>query len=227
MQSFSRRQFLYSLSTLAAGMSATLLQAKSANAAPIALASDQALAQLMVGNQRYVSRKKMHLNQTQIRLKEVAESQHPFAVILGCADSRVPPEILFDRGLGDLFVVRVAGNTLDEATLASIEYAVRNLAVPLVMVLGHERCGAVTAVLENQPLPGHLSQFAAAILPAIEASAQEEGDRLDNAVRANIRFVTAQLRASTPVLAEQVEANQLKVVGARYDLDTGRVEVIA
>ncbi len=227
MQSSSRRQFLYYLSTLAAGMSATLLQAKSANAAPIALTPDQALAQLMVGNQRYISRKKMYLNQTQTRLQEVAQSQHPFAVVLGCADSRVPPEILFDRGLGDLFVVRVAGNSLNDATLASIEYAVKNLAVPLVMVLGHERCGAVTAVLENQPLPGHLSQFAAAILPAIEASAQEEGDRLDNAVRANIRFVTAQLQASTPVLAEQVQANQLKIVGARYDLDTGLVEVIA
>jgi carbonic anhydrase len=213
---------------MAAGMSATLLQAKLANAAPIApLTADQALEHLLIGNQRYISRKKMYLNQTQSRLQEVAQGQHPFAVILGCADSRVPPEILFDRGLGDLFVVRVAGNSLNDSTLASIEYAVRNLAVPLVMVLGHERCGAVTAVLEKQELPGHLSQFAAAILPAIEASAQEEGDRLDNAVRANIRFVTAQLRASTPVLAERVEAKQIKIVGARYDLDTGRAEVIA
>ena len=136
--------------------------------------------------------------------KELEAGQHPFAVILSCADSRFPPELLFDQGLGDLFVVRVAGNIVDDAVLGSIEYAVTHLGAKLVMVLGHEKCGAVSAAVEGGMAAGHISALVAAIQPSVEASGKEPGDRVHSCVIANARRVAQQVRESEPVLKDAV-----------------------
>jgi carbonic anhydrase len=159
-------------------------------------------------------------------MRAIAAGQHPFAIILGCADSRVPPEIIFDQGLGDLFVIRVAGNILDDAILGSIEYAVEELGTALVLVLGHERCGAVAATVKHAEVVGHISTLINAIQPAVDRAKNEPGDLLDNAVRANIELVVAQLKSSMPV-ADLVLKNKLTVVGAQYNLKCGSVDLIA
>jgi carbonic anhydrase len=159
-------------------------------------------------------------------MRAIAAGQHPFAIILGCADSRVPPEIIFDQGLGDLFVIRVAGNILDDAILGSIEYAVEELGTALVLVLGHERCGAVAATVKHAEVVGHISTLINAIQPAVDRAKNEPGDLLDNAIRANIELVVAQLKSSMPV-ADLVLKNKLTVVGAQYNLKCGSVDLIA
>lgn len=188
--------------------------------------ASHALDKLIAGNQRYVTGQLVHHHQSGNRMRAIASSQHPFAIILGCADSRVPPEIVFDQGLGDLFVIRVAGNILDDAILGSIEYAVEELGTSLVLVLGHERCGAVAATVKHAAVLGHISTLLNAIQPAVDRAQDEPGDLLDNAVRANIRLVVEQLQSSMPV-AELVQHNRLKVVGAQYKLEHGAVELIA
>src|SRR5713101_2566934 len=158
------------------------------------------------------------------RRAELTKSQHPFAIIVSCSDSRVPPEIVFDQGLGDLFVVRVAGNVIDDHSLGSIEYAVDHLAVRLVVVLGHQRCGAVKAAKETiaakGKAPAHIQSLVTAIQPAVEATAK--GD-LETTVRENVKNVVQALRSSAPVLKAEVDSGELKVVGAYYSLDTGSV----
>jgi carbonic anhydrase len=181
---------------------------------------------LLEGNRRFVQARQRHPDATPRRRREVAGGQHPFAVVLACADSRVAPELLFDTGLGDLFTVRVAGNLLNDENVASIEYAVEHLHVPLVVVLGHERCGAVAAALEKKELPGHLGSLARGLAPAVAAAEGRQGDRLDLAVRANVEHVVQALRASHPILAEHAAKGALRIVGARYDLDTGEVELV-
>jgi carbonic anhydrase len=160
-------------------------------------------------------------------LADVNMSQAPFAVVVACSDSRVPPELLFDRGLGDLFIIRLAGNIVDDAALGSIEYAVDHLGTPLVVVMGHKRCGAVTAAVEaadkNEKLPGHLPAIVNAITPAVEQVKGQSGDKVDNAVRANIKLVTAKIKAAEPVVAPAVKAGKVRVLGAYFDLDDGRV----
>ena len=192
--------------------------------------STSALRELLEGNARYVAAKLTYRDQTPERRAEVAVAQHPFAVIFGCSDSRVPAEIVFDQGLGDLFVVRVAGPVLDDAVLGSLEFAALELKVPLILVLGHERCGAVTATLtalDNGTLPpGHMSHLVDSISPAVKRARGRPGDALDNAVRANVELVVEKLRTSRQVLAGQVSSGKLRIVGARYDLETGRVDVI-
>jgi carbonic anhydrase len=185
-----------------------------------------ALEKLIAGNQRYATDELLHHHQSSRRMRAVATGQHPFAVILGCADSRVPPEIIFDQGLGDLFVIRVAGNILDDAILGSIEYAVEELGTSLVLVLGHEGCGAVAATLKHGAVPGHISTLLNAIQPAVDRAKAEPGNWLDNAVRANIRLVVTQLKSSMPV-AELVQHDRLTVVGAQYNLNCGSVDIIA
>jgi carbonic anhydrase len=192
--------------------------------------STSALRELQEGNARYVAAKLTYRDQTPERRAEVAVAQHPFAVIFGCSDSRVPAEIVFDQGLGDLFVVRVAGPVLDDAVLGSLEFAAVELRVPLILVLGHERCGAVTAaldVVEKGTTPrGHISHLVDAITPAVKRAKGRPGDALDNAVRANVELVVEKLRTSRQVLANQVSSGKLRIVGARYDLESGRVDVI-
>jgi carbonic anhydrase len=188
-----------------------------------------ALDELLAGNQRFVAGQSQHPHQDAARRAETAQGQHPFAVIVGCADSRVPPELVFDCGLGDLFVVRVAGDVCEDAALGSIEYAVEHLGTRTIVVLGHERCGAVDATLKGGELPGHMRAFAAAIAPNVRASGEHaggEGDKLDEAVRANARAIAHQIATCAPILAEFAHKGELKVIAARYDLDTGKVEVL-
>jgi carbonic anhydrase len=158
------------------------------------------------------------------RREELTKSQHPFAAIVGCSDSRVPPEIVFDQGLGDLFVMRVAGNVIDDHSLGSIEYAVDHLAVRLIVVLGHQRCGAVKAAKETiaakTKAPAHIQSLVTAIQPAVEATVKDD---LEATVEANVKNVTQTLRSSVPILKPKVDSGELKVVGAYYSLDTGSV----
>lgn len=187
---------------------------------------DAALKKLMAGNQRFVQHQPQYPDQSAKRLQEVAQAQHPFATILSCADSRVPAEIIFDQGIGDIFDVRIAGNITTPEALGSIEYAVTLLGTPLLMVLGHERCGAVTAAVKNEALPGEIGTFVKAILPAVKRVSQQPGDAVDNAVVANVRYQIEQLQRSS-LLTERVQSGKLKIVGGRYDLDTGTVTMIA
>jgi len=192
------------------------------HAAP--LTADQALATLKAGNEHYVAGRLDHPHANAARMHELAAGQHPCAAVLSCADSRVPPEIVFDQGLGDLFTIRVAGNVAGDTEIASIEYAAEHLDVPLVIVLGHQKCGAVTAAVEAGEAPGHLPSLVNAIRPAVEKTKGMSGDRVANAVRANVQLVVAELRASQPILAERIAKHELRVAGAVYSLDTGRVE---
>ncbi len=187
---------------------------------------DGALSRLLEGNRRFIDAAPSHPNQDVARRALLAGGQEPFAIILCCSDSRVPPEVVFDQGLGDLFVVRVAGNVADEIGLASIEYAAEHLGVRLVMVLGHERCGAVTAAVKGGELPGHLPALMAALQPAVDGNHDPHGDAVEGAMQANIELTARHLRESGPVLSGLVDEGQLKVVGARYDLDTGAVTVV-
>jgi carbonic anhydrase len=192
---------------------------------------DDALKMLMEGNARYVAAKLQHPNLTVDRRNEVAKGQYPYATVLGCADSRVAPEHLFDAGLGDLFTIRVAGNIADDGAIASIEYSVEHLGSTLVVVLGHERCGAVAATVDTVKSgatpPGHLSALIDPIRPAVAKANEKGGDTVDEAVSANATLVAAQLRASDPVLSEMVSHDKIKIVAARYDLDTGEVAFLA
>ena len=183
----------------------------------------QALQELKVGNSHHADHRYRHPHETPIRQHELTAGQHPHAVILGCADSRVPPEIVFDQGLGDLFTVRVAGNVAGDYEIASIEYAVEHLHTPLLVVMGHQKCGAVSAAAEGGKADGHLSELIKAIQPAVDKAKSMPGDVIDNAVRTNVEMVVSQLRTSQPLLSSFVKAGKLRVVGAVYSLDTGKV----
>jgi len=185
--------------------------------------ADDALDRLLTGNKRYISQKQIYPNQTLKRRAELCEGQFPFAVILGCSDSRIPPELIFDQGIGDLFVVRVAGNIIDNVVLGSIEYAVTHLHTPLVMVLGHSKCGAVEATVAGSNLEGHLSDLTAAILPAMNSRQEQTENIIDDTARANAKMVAEQL---TSVLSPWTENEKLMVVPAFYNLDTGLVETL-
>ncbi|MEH2082300.1 MAG: carbonic anhydrase [Nostoc sp.] len=203
-------------------------QAKAAeipSTSPESLSPDAALQKLIEGNQRFIQHHPQYPDQSELRLQEVAQAQHPFATILSCADSRVPAEIVFDQGIGDIFDVRIAGNIATHEAIGSIEYAVVLLGSPLLMVMGHERCGAVTAAVQNQSLLGDISTFVKAIKPAVKKVKDQPGDAVENAVVANVQYQIERLKQSK-LLTEQVESGKLKIVGGRYDLDTGRVTII-
>jgi carbonic anhydrase len=166
----------------------------------------------------------MSAEQAAKRRTELAKSQHPFAIIVSCSDSRVPPEIVFDQGLGDLFIFRVAGNVIDDHGLGSIEYAVDHLNVRLIVVLGHQSCGAVQAAKETiaakGKAPGHIESLVTAIKPAVEATAKDD---LDTTIKANVKHVVQALRSSTPILKAKVDSGDVQVIGGYYSLDTGAV----
>jgi carbonic anhydrase len=187
---------------------------------------DAALKRLRDGNQRFVQHQPLYPDQSLTRLQEIAHAQHPFATILSCADSRVPAEIIFDQGLGDLFDVRIAGNVVTPEALGSIEYAVVLLGTPLLVVLGHERCGAVTAAVQDEPLPGEIGTFVKHIKPAVDRIKGQAGDRVENAVVANVQYQIERLQQTSDLLARRVEAGVLRIVGGRYDLDTGTVTIV-
>jgi len=181
------------------------------------------LRELKAGNDHHVAKRYQHPHQSAARQREIAATQHPHATILSCADSRVVPEIIFDQGLGDLFDIRVAGNVASDIELASIEYAAEHLHSPLVVIMGHQKCGAVTAAAESGEAAGHLPSLLALIRPAIERAKAQPGDLIDNAVRLNVENVVRQVRGSAPVLADMVNRGSLMVVGAVYSLDSGKV----
>ncbi|MEM7348774.1 MAG: carbonic anhydrase [Chloroflexota bacterium] len=191
------------------------------------VSSTTALERLVAGNQRYCTGNMAHPNQNVDRRLAVSNGQQPFAAILGCADSRVPPCVIFDQGLGDLFVIRVAGNILDNSVIGSLEFAVVKLKVSLIMVLGHADCGAVGATVEGKSLPGHLPHVAEAIQPATSYVKHQAGDLIDNTIRANANMVATQLRNSEPILAPQFQADQLDIISAYYDLPSGQVEILS
>ncbi|MFA5803086.1 MAG: carbonic anhydrase [Melioribacteraceae bacterium] len=188
--------------------------------------SQSALQKLADGNKRFAESKAEHINQSAERRTEVAKGQKPFAVIVTCSDSRVPPEIIFDQGLGDLFVIRTAGNIVDDIGLGSIEYAVEHLGVRLIMVLGHEKCGAVDAAVKGGHAEGHIQKLIDEIIPAVEKAKNIKGDLLDNSVKTNVLRIVDQLNSSEPILKEFVHEKKLTVVGARYDLDDSVVAIL-
>ncbi|MEU6314972.1 carbonic anhydrase [Streptomyces sp. NPDC047014] len=189
---------------------------------------ESALGELVAGNGRWRTYHELHPDQTRTVRRTLVAGQHPFAVVLGCVDSRVPPELVFDQGLGDLLTVRSAGEVLDEAVLGSIAYGVLELRIPLVVVLGHQSCGAVAAAVraaEGGPrLPAHMQYLVDQIRPAIDRTLRGAA-RVDAAITANVRLVGARLRAE-PELAAKVAAGSLAVVGARYELTSQRVRLL-
>ena len=180
-----------------------------------------ALAKLKAGNDRFANSKVSSGKPTAAKRAEIAQAQHPFAIILGCADSRTSPEIVFDQNLGDLFVVRTAGNLVDEHALGSIEYAVAHLGARLIVVLGHERCGAVKAALASDTAPGHVQSLVRDIQPAVKATKGREGDATALTIAENARLMAAKVRgeASLGELAKEV-----RIISGVYDLDTGKVK---
>lgn len=187
--------------------------------------SEEALARLLDGNRRYRENHLEHPNQNRERRVELSKAQNPFAVILSCSDSRVPPEIVFDEGLGDLFVIRNAGQIVDDAVLGSAEYAVGHLNVPLIMVLGHSSCGAVKAAVDGLR-EAHLTSIVRTITPAATKARQTPGKLWDNAVKENVRMSVHKLTTAKPILGRAVERQTLRVVGAYYDLTDGSVSVL-
>ncbi|GAB2752836.1 carbonic anhydrase [Streptomyces bullii] len=190
---------------------------------------EEALRALAAGNRRWSTYRERHPDETPDVRRSLTSGQHPFALVLGCIDSRVPPELVFDQGLGDLMTVRSAGEVLDEAVLGSVAYGVLELAIPLVLVLGHQSCGAVKAAVEADEtggrLPAHIQYIADQIAPSIDRT--KEGDpRVDSTIDANVRAVRARL-AAEPDLADKVASGRLAIVGARYELTTQRVHRVA
>ena len=189
-----------------------------------------ALQRLKQGNKRYVEGE-MKRHDFASERGALAGGQNPFAGILSCADSRIAPEYAFDTGRGDLFVVRVAGNFANKDGIASFEYAVEFLGTPLLVVLGHQKCGAVDAAIktvkENAQLPGHLPGLAREIRPAVEDVLNKPGDLLENAIRENVKLNVEALKNAGPVLSKAVKENKIQVVGGVYDLATGHVDWIA
>jgi carbonic anhydrase len=195
-----------------------------------AISPDAALARLVQGNRRYVagtSRKHDFKNERE----PLTRGQNPYAGILSCADSRIAPEYAFDAGRGDLFVCRVAGNFLNNDVIASFEYGVQVLGTPLLMVLGHAACGAVDATIksikDNTTLPGHLPSLVEALSPAVKATLNQPGNALNNAIRQNVLLNVEKLKVATPIISQFVADKKVRVVGGLYQLDTGRVEVLA
>lgn len=180
----------------------------------------------MEGNARFVAGLATHPDQTTERRLALVSGQNPFAIVLTCSDSRVAPELCFDQGLGDLFVIRNAGNVLDDHVIGTMEYAVEHLHVSLIIVVGHEKCGAVTAAVSGGTIPGHIHSITDDLAPAVEQVRNLPGDTVDNAVRANALRVAEILTHVEPILKEAVSTTNLTIVAARYDLETGKIEIL-
>lgn len=186
-----------------------------------------ALNNLLAGNQRFVQEKRLNPHQSKSRLQETVAAQYPFAAILGCADSRVPAEIVFDQGLGDLFVVRVAGNVASQEAIGSLEYATSVLGAQLILVLGHGKCGAVHAAVGDKPLPGRIGVFVEEIKPAVEIARNKAGNLEEAAVITNVQYQAQRLAESSTILRNLVIEGKLKIVGGHYDLATGKVTMVS
>jgi carbonic anhydrase len=229
---FSRRRLIVGAAAATAVLFASVAGAKETKTPPKpqnVLSPDASLERLRKGNARYVDGLSLRHDFKHER-EALAGGQNPYAAILSCADSRIAPEYAFDSGRGDLFVCRVAGNFANDDTIASMEYAVAVLGAPLILVLGHDSCGAVDATIkslgEDKPLPGHMPSLVTAIAPAVKAVLQAGGDTLGKAIRRNVIDNVAKLSAATPILRAAVEARKLRVVGGIYGLKDGRVEMV-
>jgi carbonic anhydrase len=223
-----RRKVLATRLMLLAIAALTITTARGVRAAIHAptMSAEDALKLLLEGNQRFIAGKMEHPNQAPARREEVAKGQHPFAAVLACSDSRTPPEIVFDRGLGDIFTARVAGNVADQVVIESLDYSVTHLGVRLVMVLGHRRCGAVIAAVEGHEVDNEdIGPLLRELRPAVEATRGMPGDPVENAVRENVKLVMRKL-ATSPELSAMVKSGELKVVGGVYDLTTGTIEML-
>jgi carbonic anhydrase len=228
----SRRDLLRSAATTAAAVAgaATVLGApRSLFAAeaethfyPEVQTPDEAIARLMEGNKRFVAGNVQAPNRNMARLKEVAAGQKPFAAFLGCADSRVPIEIVFDQGFGDLFVTRIAGNVADPAIIGSLEFGTLVLGAKVLCVLGHSKCGAVDATIKGQEVPGQIST----LYQHIRRAAKEAKGDLTGAIRRNVQIQAEILEEASPVLAKLMREGKLKIVGGVYDLDSGLVTMV-
>jgi carbonic anhydrase len=230
----SRRGLLRFFGAATTGLAlAGTARAKEAKAPPKpqnVVSPDASLELLMSGNKRYVEGDSRRHDFKRER-EALVGGQNPYAGILSCADSRIAPEYAFDSGRGDLFVCRVAGNFANDDTIASMEYAVAILGTPLIMVLGHDACGALDATIkslkDNSTLPGHLPSLVRSLTPAVKAASGSPGDQLGNAIRQNVIDNVAKLKSATPILSAAVEQRKLKVVGGIYRLRDGRVEMIS
>jgi carbonic anhydrase len=214
---------------LALGGSGSAKEAKAPPKPQNVLSPDASLERLLQGNQRYVDGVSRRHDFKHER-EALVGGQNPFASILSCADSRIAPEYAFDSGRGDLFVCRVAGNFANNDTIASLEYSVAILGAPLILVLGHEACGAVDATIKSlkdgTTLPGHLPSLVTALAPAVNAVSQQPGNLLDNATRKNVIDTIEKLKSATPILSAAIEQRKLRVVGGIYRLKDGRVYML-
>ncbi|WP_013321527.1 carbonic anhydrase [Gloeothece verrucosa] len=190
--------------------------------------SEQALAQLMAGNKRFVAGKSKYPNQNLTRLQQVALGQKPFAAVLSCADSRVPVEIIFDQGFGDIFVVRDAGNIATDEEIGSLEFGTLVLGAKVLLVIGHEACGAVVSTLKGAEVPGSISSIIEAIEPAVATykGQQDNKQAVRQAVEANVRYQVKTLEKS-PVLSKLIQEGKLKIVGAYYSLSTREITLVS
>ena len=234
LSTVSRREFF----TLAAAAGLSLassqeLQAVAPQAPGKSINPDQALRELIDGNARFVKGQTTAPRRSPADFNRLATAQYPEAVIVSCADSRVAPEILFDVGIGDIFVIRVAGNVINDAGVAvkgSIEYAIAELNVPLIVVLGHSGCGAVKAAMQHidakDSLPGSINGLVELVKPAVAQSKGEAGDPLENAIRKNVQIGVERLKVLQPIIGPKVSEGKLKVVGGVYDLRTGAVKLV-
>ena len=186
--------------------------------------ASQALDRLMAGNKRFVADKLDGKLQNSTRRNELTGGQHPFAIVLSCADSRVVPELAFDTGLGEIFVIRVAGNVANASSLASIEYAVAHLGVELIMVMGHESCGAVTAAIQGGDNGKNLNHLLAHIQPAVDASSSSDG--VNDVVKANARMTAEAMLSNSSIVQDAVSSGKVTITPAYYHLGTGEVEVL-
>ena len=200
----------------------------------LGLTADDVIADLMSGNERFVKGQPESPRRMPKDYQPLAAAQFPEAAIIACSDSRVPPEILFDQGVGDLFVIRVAGNVVSGSgavVKGSIEYAVAELKVPLIMILGHSNCGAVKAAVSHidshDPLPGSINDLVELIKPAVVEVQGKPGDKVANAIRANVELGVEKLKDFEPILATPIKEGRLKIIGATYDLAAGRVQILA
>lgn len=236
-QTASRRRFLRSTAALTlalttgglGGMASAAARTSGLPKPDNALTPDKAIQRLLEGNRRYVSGVRLRHNFAQER-PALANGQNPYAAILGCADSRVAPEYAFDSARGDLFVTRVAGNFVNDDMLGSLEYAVAVLGVPVILVLGHERCGAVDAavkaVRDHARFPGHIQALADALKPAVQPLDLKQAGLLDAAIEGNVRKGMADLAAQSAIIAKARDAGTLKIIGGVYRLETGKVDLL-
>ena len=190
------------------------------------MGQNNTIKKLLEGNQRYITGGALHPNQSFKHRLELVEGQKPIAAILTCADSRVSPEIIFDQGLGDLFVLRVAGNVINDLFVGSLEYAVEHLNVSLLMVLGHSECGAVDATVKGGQPPGHINSLVQAIKPALDRLKKQSPDWVNIVAKENVKIGVERLRISDPILTARYEEGNIDIVGAFYNIKSGKVSLI-